>query len=157
MQRNKQIGFIVEDLTSSQLSFNLIKNLNDFLEDSDVDCVVFFENAGSPVVNPNFSIMSINEIWNFDGDLVATSMSTALRLSKTFSPNKKFYYVWDLEWLRRHGKTFEYNVQAFRQNNCQLISRSLEHSKAIENYCNKPVKYIVEDFNIKKIMEIINE
>ena len=156
MQRNKQIGFIVEDLTSSQLSFNLIKNLNDFLEDSDVDCVVFFENAGSPVVNPNFSIMSINEIWNFDGDLIATSMSTALRLSKTFSPNRKFYYVWDLEWLH-NPVNFGTVMEIMRDDRLKIIARSKSHADVIENFSNKEVVGIVEDWNTEQLLELVTE
>ena len=32
MQRNNQIGFIVNDTTASELSFRLIKGINDYLD-----------------------------------------------------------------------------------------------------------------------------
>ena len=36
---------MVEEPSSSQLSFNLIKNINNYLTDSQDDFVVFFENS----------------------------------------------------------------------------------------------------------------
>ena len=157
MPKSNQIGFMVDELSASQLSFNLIKNINDYSEDSHDDFVVFFENSTSSILNPNFSLMSLNEVWSFGGFLVATSMSTANSLRKCFAPKKKFFYVWDLEWTRRHGKDFEISVQAFSDPSIELIARSKDHAKAIENYCNRKVENIVSDFNIEKLMRITNE
>ena len=128
MQKSKQIGIIVDDLSASQLSYYLIKNINEFLEDSLDDFVVFFEN----------------------------SISNTLSMLKSFSPERKIFYVWDLEWLRQHGKEFENTVKAFTDNNVTLVARSKEHALAIENYCNIKIKHIVEDFNIKKLIRIID-
>jgi|TARA_R110000744_G_scaffold58320_1_gene121663 hypothetical protein len=157
MQKNKQIGVIVDDLSASQLSYYLIKNINEFLEDGLDDFVVFFENATSSIVSPEFSVMAINEIWNFEGVLISTSISNTLSMLKSFSPERKIFYVWDLEWLRRHGKEFENTVKAFTDSEVTLIARSKEHALAIENYCNIKIKHIVEDFNIKKLIRIIND
>ena len=157
MQKNKKIGFMVDDTSNSQLSFNLIKNANEFLENNSDDIVVFFENSTSSVLNPNFSIMSINEIWNFNGSLIATIVSTSISMRKCFAPQKKFFYVWDLEWTRPHGKDFEYIVQAYTDPETTLIARSKEHAAAIENYCNRKVKHVVEDFNMEELARITNE
>ena len=157
MPKSKQIGFLVGDVSASQLSFNLIKNINEYSEDSRDDFVVFFENSTSSILNPNFSLMSLNEIWSFSGYLFATNIATALSMQKCFAPKKKFFYVWDLEWTRPHGRDFEYSVQVFLDPNTTLIARSEDHAKAIENYCNRKVKNIVNDFNIEKLVRIINE
>lgn len=157
MPKSNQIGFIVDDVSASQLSFNLIKNINEYSKDSHDDFVVFFENSTSAILNPNFSLMSSNEIWSFEGSLFATNMFTAASLQKCFAPTKKFFYVWDLEWTRRHGKDFEFAIQTFSDPSIELIARSNDHAKAIENYCNRKVKNIVSDFNIEKLVRIINE
>ena len=157
MQKSKQIGFLVEEVSSSQLSFNLIKNINNYLEDNNDDFVVFFENSTSSVLSPRFSLMSVNEIWSFEGSLIATSVSTAISMRKCFAPKNKLFYVWDLEWTRESGRDFEFIIQAFTDENTKLIARSKEHAKAIENYCNRKVKHIVNDFNIEKIVRITNE
>ena len=157
MPKSNQIGFLVKDTMASQLSFNLIKNVNDYIKDKDDDVVLFFENATSSILTPNFSLMSINEIWNFSGSLFATNIFTALSMQKAFAPKNKLFYVWDLEWTRAHGKDFEFVIQAFSDENTTLIARSDEHAKAIENYCNRSVSNIVSDFNIEQLVRISNE
>tara|TARA_R110002110_G_scaffold37253_5_gene123255 strand:- start:15224 stop:15697 length:474 start_codon:yes stop_codon:yes gene_type:complete len=157
MPKSNQIGFLVEDMMASQLSFNLIKNINSYAKNRDDDIVVFFENATSSILVPNFSLMSINEIWNFSGSLFATNVFTALSMQKAFAPKNKLFYVWDLEWTRAHGKDFEFIIRAFSDKSTTLIARSDEHARAIENYCNRSVNNIVSDFNIEQLVRISNE
>jgi|TARA_B100001113_G_C21044582_1_gene593930 hypothetical protein len=159
-QENKQIGFLVNDLSASQLSFFLIKNLNDYKQKEDLEAVLFFENSSSLAIKPNVPLMAINEIWNFDGVLISTDVNTTLSLKKCFAPAKKIFYVWDLEWMRNiagRTKEFESVVQAFNDESIQLIARSEDHAKAIENISNRKIKHIVENFNIEKLVRIANE
>jgi len=159
-QENKQVGFLVNDLTASQLSFYLIKNLNDYKEKEDLEAVLFFENSSSSAIKPAFPLMAINEIWNFDGVLISTDVETTLCLKKCFAPAKKIFYVWDLEWMRNKAgltKEFESIIQAFNDESIELIARSKDHAKAIENISNRKIKHIVENFNIEKLMRIANE
>lgn len=157
MQKNKQLGFMIEESSSSQLSFNLIRNINEYVTENQDDFVVFFENSTANVINPEFSFMSLSEIWNFKGHLFATTISTAMSLKKCFATEQKYFYVWDLEWTRRHGRNFESTIQAFTDPTIKLIARSKEHAVAIKNYCNRDVDGIVSDFNIEKLMRITNE
>ena len=156
MQEANKIGVVVDDLSASQLSYHIIKNINNHLETSNTDFVVFFQNSTSNMMPMLFSSMCINEIWSFDGVALATSVSTALAISKTFSPKQKSFYVWDLEWCRAKGRDFEYVVQAFNKDDIRLIARSKDHAKAIKNYCNKDVEGVVENFNINQLMGVIN-
>jgi hypothetical protein len=156
MQKVKKIGVVVDDLSASQLSYHIIKNINDHLKKSDTDFVAFFQNSTSNMMGMTFSCMCINEIWSFDGVAVATSVATALAISKTFSPKQKYFYVWDLEWCRSKGRDFEYVIQAFNKDDIKLIARSKDYAKAIKNYCNRDVEGIVENFNINQLMDIIN-
>lgn len=159
-QENKQIGFIVNDLMASHLSFSLIKNLNEHVDELNSEAVVFFENSSSSIIRPNFATMSLNEIWNFNGVLISTDINTTLALKKCFAPLKKIFYVWDLEWMRPAiGQNIEFErvIQAFSDESIDLVARSKDHAKAIENYSNRKVKHIVENFNIEKLMRIANE
>jgi len=54
-------------------------------------------------------------------------------------------------------KEFESVVQAFNDESIQLIARSEDHAKAIENISNRKIKHIVENFNIEKLVRIANE
>ena len=100
--------------------------------------------------------MNINEIWGFDGILISTSVSTTLSMINTFA-KAKYFYVWDLEWTRRHGKDFSYLIQAYNNKDVKLIARSKEHALAIENYSNRTVDHIVNNFNLKKLVRITDE
>ena len=71
---------------------NLIKNINNHLQDNNDDFVVFFENSTASVLSPNFSLMSVNEIWSFEGSLIATNVSTAISMRKCFAPKNKLFY-----------------------------------------------------------------
>ena len=155
MHENK-IGIILEDLSASQLSYYVIKNINEYVGSDNYDFVIFFENSATSILQPDVSIMSISEIWGFDGTLISTSISTTLSMINAFAKSK-YFYIWDLEWVRRHGKDFHYLIQAYNNKDVKLIARSKEHALAIENYCNRKVDHIINNFDLKKIVRIINE
>ena len=155
MHENK-IGIIIDDLSASQLSYYVIKNINEYLGSADCDFVIFFENSSTSILQPEVGTMNINEIWGFDGILISTSVSTTLSMINTFA-KAKYFYVWDLEWTRRHGKDFSYLIQAYNNKDVKLIARSKEHALAIENYANRTVDHIVNNFNLKKIVRITDE
>ena len=155
MHENK-IGIIIEDLSASQLSYYAIKNINDHVGSDNYDFVIFFENSATSILQPDIATMGINEIWGFDGTLISTSVSTTLSMINTFAKSK-YFYVWDLEWTRRHGKDFHYLIQAYNDEDVTLIARSKEHALAIENYCNRKVEHIVNNFDLKKIVRITDE
>ena len=94
MPKVKKVGVVVDDLSASQLSYHIIKNINKQVEESDTDFVAFFQNSTASMLPMHFSSMCINEIWSFDGVAIATSVSTVLSISKTFSPKQKYFYVW---------------------------------------------------------------
>ena len=156
MQKSKQIGVLLEDLSASQLTFYVIKNINDYLEISDIDYVAFFQNSTASMITPRFSTMSVSETGSFSGTVIATSVSTALSIQKTCIPAKKYFYVWDLDWYRRGGQDFEYTIQAYNNPELNLIARSSSHAKAIKNYCNRDVCGVVDNFNIDQLMGVIN-
>ena len=154
MQENK-IGFIVDDLSSSQLSYEVISSINSFDTSFDQDFVVFFENSSPMVIEPFFGVMNLQELWGFDGIAISTSVSSCLSLSNTQSPIKKFFYVWDLEWSRNRS-SYDQGIQAFLKEDIDLIARSEDHAKAIKNYCNRDAVGIF-DFNsgLESLMGII--
>lgn len=152
------IGISVHDLIPSQLSYFLTKNINDKCSDSiEHDFVIFFENLSGKIIEPNFGMMNTTEVWSFQGHLITTSISTTMTAIKSMSPAKKYFYVWDLEWLRDLGKNFEYNIPAFIDEDINLIARSKTHARAIKNYCNRDVVGIVEDFNLDQLIGAIEQ
>ena len=143
-------------MSASQLSYYVIKNINEYVGSDNYDFVIFFENSATSILQPDVSIMNINEIWGFDGALISTSISTTLSMVNAFAKSK-YFYIWDLEWVRRHGKDFHYLIQAYNNRDVELIARSKEHALAIENYCNRKIDHVINNFDLKKIVRIINE
>jgi len=57
MQKNNQIGFIVGDTTASELSFFLIKGINDYIDNGGKeDFTLFVENSSANIIDPNFDV-----------------------------------------------------------------------------------------------------
>ena len=101
--------------------------------------------------------MPISECWINTGPVVATCVSTASKLLD-FPSQKKFFYVWDLEWIRNMQiKRYEDYVKTYTDKNMTLIARSESHAKIISNCFNTDVEHILHDFNIQKLLEIIGD
>ena len=151
-----KIGIILNNLGASQLAYYVIRNINEQSEASvEDDCTIFFENMSPLVIKPLVGSMNTSEIWNFDGTLISTSFENTISSLNAATSAKRYFYVWDLEWLRPHGKSFERQVLAYADKDINLIARSEDHAKAIWNYCNRDVCGIVDDFNIEQLMEVI--
>jgi hypothetical protein len=151
-----KVGILMSDFSCSQLSFYVIRNVNEACNTSPKnDYIGFFENLSGNVIEPSFCLMNMSEVWGFEGFLVATSASTALTLIKAVTPSKKYFYVWDLEWIR-NPHNYHTLLAIYRHPSINLIARSETHAKAIENFCNKRVVGVMDDFNLSDLGDIIN-
>lgn len=152
-----RLGILLGDTTAGQLAYFAISQINEAVKKSSKDdFVIFFENATPCVIQPLCATMNSSEIWNFDGVLLSTTVSNTLTSLKAITPKRKYFYVWDLEWNRNHGKDFESSIGAYTNPEISLIARGSDHAKAIENYCNKKVCGSVSNFNLKQLMDVIN-
>lgn len=151
INKHKMTGVIVNSLESSQLNYLTIQQGNALVAHGH-DFVVFYENLFPAFLKPNFAVMNTSEIWKFRGNLIATNLAHANQLIKVKNILKKYFYVYDLEWLRGH-KNFVENIRTYRNTELTLACRSEEHAKIIENYCNrKPL--IVENFDIPQLLNL---
>ena len=113
-------------------------------------------------MSPNFPSLHIAEAWTQEGSMIATSESTAEKLIGFPGADKKYFYVWDLEWLRweppriRFGNLGYSPYAPYLNPDLEIICISKYPADIIKNNFNIEVKYIVDDFNIQDIMEIVN-
>ena len=149
---------LLSDVGSSQLSFYAITEINKLSKTNPlVDGVLFYEKISSSCMPANFSIMPISECWINTGPVVATCVSTASKLL-SFPSEKKFFYVWDLEWIRnRQIKHYENYVDVYTDKNMTLIARSKPHAEIISNCFNTNVDHILSDFSAQEFLEIIGD
>ncbi len=152
-----KLGIAVKNLGPHQLAYYAIKNINLYCRDRcDMDCILFYENQSRPCLPMNFATMQIFESYCYDGIMVATCLSTADKVIKSPGNKKRFFYVWDLEWIRFANKHFNVLHGIYAHPSIQLIARSESHKKLIEDCWNVKVKGVVDDLNIESLIQCLN-
>jgi len=153
-----KINFLINHLAASQLAYNLIHSINNQPYDVNDEYTVFVEDITPICVPPTFVIMQLAEAWAQRGITIATNLSTALKLRDFPGPCAKFFYVWDLEWLRGHGnRYYEFYQSVYSNTALELIARSQTHADLLTNCFNRKVNHIIEDCNIIQFKSIIND
>jgi len=153
----KNFSVLVPNTGANQISFCLINQINDLFESQpEIDVMVFYENSHKNCLPANFATMEISQAWGHKGPMIATSLSTAEKLI-SFPSEQKFFYVWDLSWIRnsRELNDYEKYKRIYTDSSLSLIARSESHKQAIENCFNRKVEHVVSDFNIQDILEIL--
>ena len=145
-------GIIIPDMGASQLGYMALNQAN-LLAQQNESCFIFFENTKLPCVRPLVSCMNISELHTFNGTLISTSIDTTLYAINSITNTRKIFYVWDLEWLRPNKNNFLYNMQAFRNEQVEIMCRSERHAKLIENYCNRKPSLIFNNLNLLALRE----
>ena len=147
------IAAVVNDLSPSQKSFYLIKTFNKFIEDASISPSVFHSRSCNPVIQPLFSCRQTSNLGSYNGVVISTSLEDAELTLRTSNNTEKFLYVWDLSWIYTPIR-FSQAMQTLRDDNLTIIARSASHANVIENFCNKPVTHILEDWEPKKLLNI---
>jgi hypothetical protein len=96
--------------------------------------------------------MNLNEAWEYDGLVVATSLSTAEKALIFPAPKRRLFYVWDMEWMRAGDRDFDYFQSIYGNPKLDLIARSDTYAKIIERCWNRPVKAVVENCDVGELI-----
>lgn len=149
-----KIAAIVDDLMISQNSFYLIKNFNELSRSMKNQAYCFYNNLSSLCIDPLFSVMNVSYLDHFnDGKIICTNLKNLKTIININNKSEKYFYVWDLEWLRGNYNYMEI-VTLMRNDSVSILARSESHAKIIENYCNKPVLSILDDWNYKQLEKL---
>ena len=148
-------GIMLIKVDNSQIGYYATKSLNYIAEKQvNVDIVMFVkEHAVHPVI-PLFATMSETDIWGYDAPVIATDLASARTLLSSSGPTKKYFYVWDLEWLRLPEYNHEELSKIYNDENIELIARSDRHYMLIKE-CWKEPAYVMPDFTPNMLMGII--
>lgn len=151
-----KIAVLTNDLLAGQKSFYMVKELEKCLKNTE-DCpCIFYLNMSRPVLDVPFAVMNVHNITHWNGVCFATDVETANVLRRCNNRMQRYFYVWDLEWLRKTFK-FEDLVTVLRDPELKIIARSESHAQVIKNISNREVDGIVEDFNLEQIKELCGE
>jgi hypothetical protein len=154
----KKVGFAIDSLAAGQISFTCVENTNKWLASNfGVNFSIFYEQNALPCVSPQFARFHIRDAIGFEGDLIATSYNT-LKSIKGATRSKRYYYINDIEWWRPWFKDSINEIKALSQDDSIVkFCRSQDHRDRLLDMGFEVSPIIVEDFNIDKILEIINE
>ena len=152
-----KFGVLVDNFYASQQSFYLINYYNQAVKDYGHDITVFFETPVYPCVPVGFGVMQLNEAFGYKGPLIASSFNLAAKLLGCTGTDERYFYLWDLEWIRFEGKHFHQISQIYQNPKLRLIARSIEHKDIIEDCWNVKVAGIASNFNPEHFAGTINE
>jgi len=148
-------GILVKKVDNSQLGYYVTKAINHIAENFvNTDVVVFAREHVVPPVMPLFSTMPETDIWGYDAPVIATDLETARVLIDSCGPTKKYFYVWDLEWLRLGEFSHKQLSDIYNNEEIELIARSNRHYMIIKE-CWKEPSFVMSDFNPSTLMEVI--
>lgn len=148
-------GIIINSLNYYQQPLYLFKSLNELaIKRPDIDAYVFRENPGIFPTSTSFAIMSVKEAWSFDGPIISTDLQSTTKLINCPCPTKKYFYVWDLEWIYNKDSQFKDFYDIYQHNDINLIARSKSHYDVIKNAWKEPVG-IMENFEHERLIEFL--
>lgn len=157
MQKDRSIAFLKKTLEPGQASYLVIKSANEWVKKNPYDNIVFFFTDQSfPCIPCNIAKFHAMDMYTYDGTVIGCDLDTAGMLSQVSRP-RRVWYMQDLYHLRRNTDLFEFD-NIMNNDDILKICRSKDHREVlIKDYPTANVaKEIIEDFDIKKIKEILN-
>jgi hypothetical protein len=152
-----RIGFLVGSLGATDLAYHILREAHEYVQKSkDLDIIVFYQNVVKTWKNPSFAMMNISEAFNYSGVAVATDLVTAEKMKHFPGPSGRYFYVWDLEWLRSTKRSYESLRDIYTDPNLSLIARSDSHASQIERSWNRKVSAVVPHCELASLVKAVS-
>lgn len=142
------VAFIVNNLGNSELTYDLIKEIN---KSPDISSNIFFQNHLPPIIIPECLSMNISGLSGFKGKAVAFDLQSAALIDETNCKTENILYLYNLEWL--------YNVINYKMcvdllNKFKIYARSASHKNIIQNFTGRKDIEVVG--SMKEFFECLN-
>ena len=149
-----KIAAIVGDLGPSQKSFYMIKEFNKASMSKEFSMSAFYSRPAIPVAKPHFSCKNISFLAGYDGTAIATDLTGADMLLKSHTSADKYLYLWDIKWIT-HPVNFTVACNILLDKRLKIIARSDSHATVINNFCNKQLDGILDNWNMEGLIRIV--
>jgi hypothetical protein len=128
-----KLGFALQTLSASQLSFEIIRDMNIVSAfHPEVSVSLFVNRNERPCVETTFPVFELLESFDFDGLLVVTDLDLARRAIHLPSPKKKIWLMYDLGWQNPDSQ-FESWCTVARHPELKIACRSQSHATIIRD------------------------
>ncbi len=146
---------IIADSIDAQYSkdYLLFKALNTISETH--DCYLFTNRVISLPMNNKFAILQQVEAMHHSGILIATSIFNAQIVSKSLMASKKYFYIWNPEWMFFNVFYTKQLNNIFHNNEMDLITRSDSHFNLIKKLFKEPLG-TVYNWDINQLIKVLN-
>jgi hypothetical protein len=148
-----KLGVIVDQLVVNQSNHFLIKNLNWLSQNKNIDCCIFYNELNNMVLPITFGCFHINEIYDYHGIVISTTLTSTKRLLSCPGPTKKYFYIWTLDWMKLPKFDFDHISEMYLSDEVDLIVRSNRYSNVLE-HCFKKPKFIIDNWNAVQLAEL---
>lgn len=139
------IGFVVNNLSNSELAYDLLKTLHDRSGNSNDEAYyIFYQNITPPVMSLPCLGMNITGLSNFTGKAIALNIDSANVLMSNNSPTENYLYLWDIPWL---GGVINYQACVELLKRFKIFVRSESHKKNVMNFTGRNDIVVAENIN----------
>jgi|TARA_R110001599_G_scaffold317920_1_gene527318 hypothetical protein len=149
-----KIAAIINDMGPSQKAFYMIKEFNKAAMSKDFSMSAFYSRPAMPITKPHFACSNISFLAGYDGAAIATDLIGADMLLKSHTAADKYLYIWDIEWLT-NPVNFSVACDILLDDRLKLIARSDSHATVINNFCNKRLDGILDNWDIDELINIV--
>jgi len=150
------IGLIFEHIGLSQLAIEALKNIEKISNEyAGIDTVVFLRRFTPSITNVTASVFSIRDIIEWDQPLIASNISTCLDALNSRA-QLIYHYVYDLDFINNLTIPTEDIVETFCNPRIKIFTRSKYYKPIIEQEFDIKVIKIIENFDLKKMLNVIS-
>ncbi len=151
------VGFVINGLDSSQLSYSLLRNIDLWRESHGYENIVIYQNQDfNPVITPSTAIYNTAYLQFHEGNIIACDIN-GWQATKRLPQKHKFFYVYD-PLLLRHIPPEIFNELKANKAKFKFICRSEFHKHILEQVLEiQCIKEFVPNAEIDLIMEIVKK
>lgn len=142
------IGFLIENGNDQYM----VHSINQLAQNN--ICHVF-ANSLVPILSTN--VMQRYEAFHFNGTIITDSFRLSQQLKHLGYCKKRYFYIRNYEWMNTQYLPYRIMKNTLLHPNIDLIVNDINQVKTIEDITNKKVKYIMNNWDINILRQIIHE
>lgn len=152
LSRNDSFGVILSRMNTTQLSFMMINEINQYMSDNyDLDVQIYSSQNEIPIIPPLTGLFNHSELMHHTGPIIACDPTAVTKLP-IVNEGQYYYYAYDPLLLNFVDKSF---FEFFWSLDIKIIARNKEHAEILKSLNKEIIPRYVPDCNIKILREIV--